>query len=61
MDRRTQELRSIKTFSRGVVKSPAKKRIGEDNQPSPASGKKTKRRYSLLSEDGESRRPRNQT
>ena len=51
MDRRTQELRSIKTFSRGVVKSPAKKRIGEDNQPSPASVKKTKRRYSLLSED----------
>ena len=51
MDRRTQELRSIKSFGRGVVKFPAKKRIGEEHQSPPTSGKKTKRRYSLLSED----------
>ena len=48
-DRRAQEIRSITSWERGLFKSPARKRLGEEELPRPASpAKKSKWKYPPL-------------
>ena len=57
LDRRTQELRGTPWVERGLVKSPARKRVGEEEPDPSSSGKKSKYKYPLLEPDWGEEKP----
>ena len=51
-NRRAQEIRGVTSWERGLFRSPARKRLGEEEPPGPASpAKKPKQKYPLLALD----------